>query len=96
MKKRKTKSKLTRVDLDAVLKLQKEHEYLKAEVCKTFSLTKSYEHGNLDAGDFVIMSGNDLIHHIIETVLKMARRIKELEEKLNDGKSSEASPQQGD
>lgn len=84
MKKRKTKSRLTKVDLDAVLKLQRNYTTLEERLCRLVEYAKERQNGY--APYFLI--GDDLIDITAHVIDEMANRIKELE----NGKSREASP----
>lgn len=92
MKKRKPKSRLTRVDLDTVLKLQREYDYIKSEVLRTFELSIEFADGNVKAADYKIRSDNEFIHHIILRMQLMANRIKELEEKISNDPDNRTIP----
>lgn len=70
MKKRKTKSRLTRVDLDAVLKLQREHTVLEQR------LTRLLEYViGLNKGVFTAFAcGDDIIDMIAREVSEIAKK----------------------
>lgn len=82
MKKKKTKSRLTKVDLDAVMKLQRDYTYLQYDVVKTLFLVKACYEGNYIVGDYTPRSKSEELHFISKIVYNMAKRIQELESQV--------------
>lgn len=80
MKKRKTKSRMTRVDLDAVLKLQKDYCDQTYEIQRTLEAVVALGRG--DKEPLTLLFGNDLLSAILAEARDMATRIKELEQQL--------------
>lgn len=70
MKKRKTKSRLTRVDLDAVLKLQMEHTELEQRLTRLLEWVVDLRRGVLTA----FTKSDDVISEIAVEVLKIAKK----------------------
>lgn len=93
MEKSKPESRLTKVDLDAVLKLQMDYTQLQCEVVKTLWLVKACNEGNCIAADYVVRSKNDDLHLISRMVYNMAKRIQELESKVCEAKCEERIPE---
>lgn len=70
MKKRKTKSRLTKVDLDAVLKLQREHTEMEQRLTRLLEWVVDLNRGVLTA----FIKSDDVISEIAEEVLKIAKK----------------------
>lgn len=69
MKKRKTKSRLTKVDLDAVLKLQREHTELKQRTYRLLEWVMELNKGHIAS----FICGDDIIDAIAGKVLEIAK-----------------------
>ena len=88
MKNRKTKSRMTRVDLDAVLKLQREYTYLQCEAKRLFEYSLALKDGNTDA-KFVMF--DDHLKSVAITMYEMANKIKKLEESNGSNQSTDSN-----
>lgn len=67
---RKTKSRLTKVDLDAVLKLQREHTELEQRLTRLLEWVVDLNKGVSTA----FVCGDDIIDYIAREVLKIAKK----------------------
>lgn len=85
MKRRKVKSRMTRVDLDAVLKLQRDYDYLQYETKRLLELSLALESGNT-AAPFIVF--DDYLSGVASIMYNMAQKIKKLEEKINSNEVS--------
>lgn len=70
MKNRKTKSRLTKVDLDAVLKLQREHAELEQRLTRLLEWGVDLNRGVLTS----FMCGDDIIDYIAREVAEIANK----------------------
>lgn len=71
MKKRKTKSRLTKVDLDAVLKLQREHAELEQRTHRLLEWVMELNKGHIA----LFICGDDIIDAIAGKVLEIAEEL---------------------
>lgn len=74
MKRRKAKSRMTRVDLDAVLKLQRDHDDLQYEVQRTFEYVMTLSQGK--SKPILLELKNDLLSAIIKEVCDICEKSK--------------------
>ena len=70
MKYRKTKSRMTRVDLDAVLKLQREHTELEQRLMRLLEYVIGLNKGVFTA----FICGDDIIDNIAREVAEIAKK----------------------
>lgn len=70
MKKRKTKSRLTKVDIDAVLKLQREHTELEQRLTRLLEWVIGLNNGVFTA----FVCGDDIIDMIARKVSEIAKK----------------------
>lgn len=80
MNKRRVKSRMTRVDLGAVLKLQKDYCDQTYEIQRTLEAVVALGCGAKEP--LTLLFDNDLLSAILVEVRGMATRIKELEQQL--------------
>lgn len=85
MKKRRAKSRMTRVDLDAVLKLQRDYTELQMEVKRLQEL--AYRSPKEIANTKGILMDNEDIGEIMMQICIMAKRIQYLEQQLEQARN---------
>lgn len=70
---------MTRVDLDAVLKLQREHTELEQRIDRLVEYAKARQEGHIA----YFVKGDDVIDFVASIINEMADKIKKLEDGTN-------------